>query len=341
MSDLQPRVKPKVVVFACSGFALQVIHFLFQNKQLAGVILPDPAELGAGASEVNILAAQLQQMGVDFECCCKGKLPLICQKLDEWQVNLGLIVTFPHKLPVEIITYFELGVFNLHASNLPKYPGANPIYWQIRNQETETAVVLHRAEKTVDSGNIVAERSVPIEALDTLPSLSNRLAYESSLLVADFLDALVENGKPNKDEAQARNDIDSDINLPGLYKASRPNQQDFDIDFTAMEAEEISAICRAGNGQPYGAVIYIKNVPVNVFQATPVDYQTYGTKPGTIIFIGDPEGLIVSVKEGALRLDVLGSADGVFSGLAFAERFQLDAGEQLLSASHSPLKKQA
>ena len=104
-----------------------------------------------------------------------------------------------------------------------------------------------------------------------------------------------------------------------------------------MTALEISALCRASNAQPNGAWCHIHKVPIHVMQAMPVERQHYGVEPATILAIGEAEGLVVSTLEGALRLDILACADGVFSGFTFAERFQLDVGMTLSSVSSQTL----
>lgn len=326
---------PRVVVFAASLFAQNVLAYLAQEKHLVGVILPDPSELGGSGGEANKLAHQLQQAAIPFQMCCKAKLPLICQQLNAWGSRLGVVATFPYILPDEILDFYSepkrAGIFNLHASNLPDYAGPSPVYWQLRDRKTETSMVLHRVEKKVDSGNIVAAQNVAIAPLDTLSSLSNRLAYESAGLTAQLIDSIISSGKPPKDIPQ--------IERANSCVAPRPSIDDYTIHFDSMSAEEISAMCRAGNGLSYGAIITINNVSLNLMQSTPVDFQTFGTKPGTIIFIGEPEGVIVCVKNGALRLDILACVDGIYTGLTFAERFHLDAGSAFDASSL--LKKQA
>lgn len=343
-------VVPRVVVFASSVFVQNVLAYLSQEGMLAGVVLPDPSELGAESGEVNSIAAQLQCAGVPFQMCCKEKLPLIVQQLDAWNANVGVIATYPHILPEEIIHYFSsekspsntclsrdeavsscFGLYNLHASKLPDYAGPNPIYWQIRNCEKETAMVLHRAEKEPDSGNICCEKILPIHSLDTLASLTNRLAYEAAGLVSSLVESLITSGKPPQDTPQKEK--------AKTFFSHRTSMENSAVNFNDMDAGEISAMCRAGNGLVCGAIVTINDVTINVMQATPVERETYGTKPGTIVFIGDPEGLIVCVKNGALRLDILSGPDGIYSGFAFAERFHLDAGSCF--SELSPLKKQA
>lgn len=54
-------------------------------------------------------------------------------------------------------------LFNLHFSLLPKYRGCNTAIWPILNGETEHGVTLHVIDPGVDTGDIIAQRSFPME----------------------------------------------------------------------------------------------------------------------------------------------------------------------------------
>ncbi|MDO6424421.1 methionyl-tRNA formyltransferase [Saccharophagus degradans] len=331
--------KPQVVVFACGAFALSTLQVLSHQQMLAGVILPDPAELMAGQQDVNSLASQLRQAGIPFQMCCKDKLTLIAEQITLWKGNVGLVVSYPHVFPVEIIQHFGGHFYNVHASLLPNYKGPAPLYWQLRNREEQTAITIHAVTAQIDSGEIVARRVLPIHPLDTLQSLANRVAYEASAAITEFIGRLKSNKSIHVD-ADITTGANSNNHAKNVY-ARRPSFSDYCIDFLTMDALAISAMCRAGNNLPNGALIDIKGVPISVLQSTALNQPTYGTQAGTIIFIGEPEGLVVSTLNGALRLDILMSADGIFNGLAFAERFNLDAGQQLCSVSISTQEKTA
>lgn len=322
-----------ITVFAASAYALPAISFLLQQDRLAGVIVPDPGEMTHGANEVSGFLYQLRQANIRFEVCCRENLPLIPSALQAWQSHLAIVITFPHKLPLPLIQSYSLGCYNIHASKLPAYPGPNPIYWQIRHQQQETGVVALRMTEELDAGDIVAVREIPIDPLDTYLCLGNRLAYESSLVVGEIVNKIDESGK-------ALDGITQQKLLKPAFWSRRLNDDDCEVDFDKMTAAEISAVCRAGNGLNNAAVTYYKGVPVNILEATPVDYPTYGTGPGTILMVAEPEGVIVCAgSNSALRLDVLACNDGVFSGRAFAERFQMDAGRQLHASAFTQRKQ--
>jgi methionyl-tRNA formyltransferase len=62
----------------------------------------------------------------------------------------------------------------LHPSFLPYNRGSNPNVWSIV-EETPAGVTLHYIDKGVDTGNIIAQKHVAVEPLDTGETLYRKL----------------------------------------------------------------------------------------------------------------------------------------------------------------------
>ena len=109
----------------------------------------------------------------------------------------------------------------------------------------------------------------------------------------------------------------------------RADSEEFRIDWKNDSALEISLKVRSSNPIYGGVEAVLKNNPIRVLEATPVGSQTYGVKEGIIITIDEFEGLVVAAKNNsAIRLDVVSTVDGVFSGYSFANHRKLFSGEQ-------------
>lgn len=68
--------------------------------------------------------------------------------------SIFLLSCYPKKLPQSIIRLSPRCI-NIHPSKLPRYRGADPIFWQLRSGETETGVTLHEVTNSVDAGAIL------------------------------------------------------------------------------------------------------------------------------------------------------------------------------------------
>jgi methionyl-tRNA formyltransferase len=98
-----------------------------------------------------------------------------------------VVAAFGQFLPQPLLDLAPLGALNLHASLLPRYRGAAPIQWALRNRETRTGVTLMRMARGMDSGDILALRDMPIEPDDTAASLGRRLAHLAAALLLEAL----------------------------------------------------------------------------------------------------------------------------------------------------------
>ena len=78
-------------------------------------------------------------------------------------------------LPPEVFTAASAGALNLHGSLLPKYRGAAPINHAIMNGETETGVTTFFLEPSVDTGDIILQRSLSIGPDETAGSVHDRM----------------------------------------------------------------------------------------------------------------------------------------------------------------------
>ena len=88
--------------------------------------------------------------------------------LREYNIDLGVVATFGKIIPKEVIESIPLGIINLHSSLLPKYRGANPIFWAIRNGEKEFGITVHYLNERIDEGDIILQKKIPIEDCYTI-----------------------------------------------------------------------------------------------------------------------------------------------------------------------------
>ena len=79
-------------------------------------------------------------------------------------------------LPPEVYGAARLGAFNLHGSLLPAYRGAAPIQRALMDGVAETGVTTFFLQETVDTGNVILRRALPVGPDDTAGDVHDRLA---------------------------------------------------------------------------------------------------------------------------------------------------------------------
>jgi methionyl-tRNA formyltransferase len=100
------------------------------------------------------------------------------------------VVGYGRILPQWMIDLPPLGNINLHASLLPKYRGAGPIQWAIARGENTTGVTTMRIDAGLDTGDILLQKEMAIEADDTAETLAPRLAAIGADLIVETLRGL-------------------------------------------------------------------------------------------------------------------------------------------------------
>ncbi len=105
--------------------------------------------------------------------------------------DLIVVTAFGQILSQEILDIPPLGCVNVHASLLPKYRGAAPIQYAIMKGEKESGVTIMKMDKGMDTGDILAQETVPIDEKMSGGELSAALQAAGARLLIPTLEALV------------------------------------------------------------------------------------------------------------------------------------------------------
>jgi methionyl-tRNA formyltransferase len=77
----------------------------------------------------------------------------------------------------DFIRLFPKGCINLHPALLPHNRGRFPNIWSIVSK-TPAGVTIHYIDEGIDTGDVIAQKEVPVEVTDTGASLYRRLEIE-------------------------------------------------------------------------------------------------------------------------------------------------------------------
>lgn len=113
-------------------------------------------------------------------------------KLMATEPDLITVACFPWLIPAELVGTATLAAINVHPSLLPRWRGADPLFWTFHAGDTESGVTLHLLDAAFDTGPILDQRTVTIDAGESLPSLERRLAAIGGSLLIDLARTLPE-----------------------------------------------------------------------------------------------------------------------------------------------------
>ncbi len=209
-------------------------------------------------------------------------------------------------LPPDALSAAPGGGLNVHASLLPRWRGAAPVSHTLLAGDSDTGVTIMKMDEGLDTGPILAQRTIVIEPDETAGELTARLAVLGADVLAEVLPRWMAG------EVVPRPQDESVATHAPLLK-----REDSWLDWSD-DAASLACRVRAMNPWP-GAITELDGVLFKVHVATPLPSECGGVSgpPGTVV--GTASGPAVVTGEGWLRLDEVQPAGRRrMSGSAFA-----------------------
>ncbi len=205
--------------------------------------------------------------------------------------QIGVVIDYGIIITKDVIDYFPLGIVNSHFSLLPQWRGADPITFSILSGQDKTGVSLMLIDEQLDTGKLIAQRSLPITRDTTTPKLTEELINLSVQMLAEYLPQyikgeLVPRAQPHPDRATYSRKLTKD---DGIIDWNKP-------------AEQIEREIRAFKGWPGSrATLAGKDIIVTKAHLIPVNHEA--SKPGDLEVV---DGLLmVECGDGTLCIDRL------------------------------------
>lgn len=203
------------------------------------IIALENESLALAANAAAIPVVDLSQAVPDIVAQCK-----------EYSIDVILMSCYGRRLPDEIIQLADKGAYNMHPSLLPRFRGAEPIFWQMKSA-SDVGVSWHRVVHDFDAGDIVAQKKVLLDEAASYSEISLQLAETGTELMLELLTDLVADKlcvTPQVFEDASyfpypqQNDFEIEL--------SRPAQQLYNF-MSATRAFSIHYLCRTGKHQFY------------------------------------------------------------------------------------------
>jgi methionyl-tRNA formyltransferase len=117
-----------------------------------------------------------------------------------FEPDLLLCTAFPWRIPPDALALPRIACVNGHPSLLPRFRGPMPMAWAVRSGESEIGMTYHLMDEQFDTGNILAQTSVPLDDDETNDSLWPKLGAASAELLPVVFDRLAQDDRGDAQE---------------------------------------------------------------------------------------------------------------------------------------------
>jgi methionyl-tRNA formyltransferase len=304
--------------FAVASFAA----VLAAELEVVGLVTAPVRTAGRGRKEArNPLVEMAEAAGIPVLRPESARAEDFRAAFKEWDVDLGVVVSFGQLLDEKTLGLPRLGCVNLHGSLLPRWRGASPVQAAILAGDTETGLSLQKMVLALDAGDVLAETALPLDGTEDAPTLTGTLAQHGADFLVHELSAIASSGVLPEGKPQ---------NADLVTTCRKVTKADGVLDWT-QPAVQIGRRVRAMAGWPSGQAKFPDGSGLRVHAGTALPDATTGSDPGTILSLAG--GITVACGVGAYRIDAL-QRDGKarMSATDFLRGARLEEGQTLLSA---------
>lgn len=281
----------KIIFAGSPEFAVPALNAVAKYAEIVAVITqPDKLTGRKRVLTPTPVKVRAQELGIpvlDFP-----KLREHIEEVKSLGADAMITCAYGQLLTREILNIFPKGVWNLHASLLPKLRGASPIQSAILAGETHTGITVMKTELSLDTGAILLVKRCEIGDMNC-GQLSEKLSLLAAEAVQEAL-PLIEGSDPQlliQDEAKA------------TY-CKKIEKEQAKIDFNDSP-QDICRLIRAMNPQPV-AFCYHNGAVLNILHAVCAN----GAGDNGTVISADKNGIEIAGKGGSIIIKELIPAGG-------------------------------
>lgn len=125
----------------------------------------------------------------------KTILDILCKH----ETHMIFLAGYMRRLGQMVLQAYESRVFNIHPALLPKHGGQGMFGINVHKAvleagEEETGVTIHYVNAEYDSGDIVAQTTVPVLTGDTPETLAARVLEREHSFLVEVIEGIIKNG---------------------------------------------------------------------------------------------------------------------------------------------------
>ena len=200
--------------------------------------------------------------------------------INQLRPEICIVVGWYWVLSSELLEMVPNGFLGIHASLLPKYRGGSPLVWAILNGETETGISLFYFDEGMDTGDLVAQKKIPIKHRETIKDVLCKAEDKSQEIIEENYRLLLA-GKAHRepqDQQQA------------TYAALRTSE-DGRIDWSNSARSIFNFIRAQTHPYPGAFCVLDSNTRLRIWEADEFPFPYFGA-PGQVTLKKDDQVVV-------------------------------------------------
>lgn len=282
----------KVLVIGAVDFSLHCLEVLSRTSaDIVGVVT---------TSEPSRYSdyADLEPLSGEHGWCFKRTADINSQETRHWiqqrRPDVVFCVGWSQLIKRPLLGLAPKGVIGAHPSLLPYNRGRHPLIWALALGLKKTGLTFFQMDEGADSGDILVQVEIPIDAKDDAQSLYDKVKSSASPLLTELYHLL------ETDRIQAKPQVDHKGNL-----WRKRSKKDGRIDWR-MSTQAIDHLVRALHHPYPGATTSYGGTELIVWQVESVDLsdiesEVTNHEPGKIVALQKAKP-IVKTFDGLLKL---------------------------------------
>jgi phosphoribosylglycinamide formyltransferase-1 len=149
----------------------------------------------AGLCEIGVVASNraqapglaiAQQFGLATFCDPEATFESgVLDELEARKVDYVVLAGFTRILSSAFIAAYRGRILNIHPTDTARYQGLRGYRWAFEQQLEETVITVHYVDEGVDTGDVIAQRTVDLKGANSIEEIEYRgLAVEHELYPA-------------------------------------------------------------------------------------------------------------------------------------------------------------
>ncbi len=284
----------RVIFMGTPDFAVPVLEAIIQaGHTVIGVYTQPDKPKGRGKSmQYTPVKEKALEHQIPVYQPVRVREPEVIEEIRNLQPDIIIVVAFGQILPEELLAIPPYGCVNVHASLLPKYRGAAPIQRVIMDGEKESGVTTMYMAKGLDTGDMIEQLVVPIDAKETGGSYHDKLAEAGARLCISTMEKIEAGTAPRIPQDDSRSCY------AHMLKKSMG-----ELDFE-QPAEVLERLVRGLNPWP-SAYTQLQGKNLKIYEADVVEIpENQQREPGMITAV-DKKSFTIQCNPGGLRVTQL------------------------------------